>query len=234
MTKHKARLVAKGYVQRHGVDYDEVFAPVARLDSVRLLLALVAHAGWTVHHMDVKSAFLNGELEETVFVAQPPGFEVEGQEHKVYQLRKALYGLKQAPRAWNAKLDSCLQSLGFVRSELEHAVYAWGDGEARVLVGVCVDDLIITGADEHQLGNFKEEMKQLFAMSDLGSLSFYLGIDMKQHSTGITICQSAYAAKILERSGMAGCNSCQNGYANRCLRVQEHCWMPKIPCSHTP
>jgi hypothetical protein len=97
--KHKARLVAKGFVQRHGVDYDEVYAPVARLESVRLLLALAAHDGWPVHHMDVKTAFLNGELDEEVCVCQPPGFELPGRNGKVLRLRKALYGLKQAPRS---------------------------------------------------------------------------------------------------------------------------------------
>ncbi|KAF0932405.1 hypothetical protein E2562_010320 [Oryza meyeriana var. granulata] len=93
------------------------------MESVRLLLAVTAHAGWGVHHMDVKSAFLNGELAEEVYVQQPPGFAVDGQEHKVYRLRKALYGLRQAPRAWNAKLDDSLMSLGFQRSITEHAVY---------------------------------------------------------------------------------------------------------------
>ena len=106
--KHKARLVAKGYVQQHGIDYDEVFTPVARL-----MLALAASAGWQVHHMDVKSAFLNRELEEEVYVSQPPGFTVDGKEHLVLRLHKALYGLKQAPRAWNTKLDACLSKLGF-------------------------------------------------------------------------------------------------------------------------
>jgi hypothetical protein len=94
VVKHKARLVAKGYVQREGVDFEKVFAPVARLDSVRLLLALAAHEGWLVHHLDVKSAFLNGDLKEEVYVMQPPGFVKEKQQHKVYRLMKALYGLK--------------------------------------------------------------------------------------------------------------------------------------------
>src|SRR6185312_2692389 len=102
VTKHKARLVAKGYVQQPGIDFDEVFAPVARIESVRLLLALAAQEGWPVHHMDVKSAYLNGELQEEVYVRQPPGFVVEGQEDKVLRLDRALYGLRQAPRAWNA------------------------------------------------------------------------------------------------------------------------------------
>jgi hypothetical protein len=98
VVKHKARLVAKGYAQRQGVDFEEVFAPVARIEIVRVLLALAAQSGWEVHHMDVKSAFLNGDLTETVFVQQPPGFNV-GNKGKVLKLKKALYGLKQAPRA---------------------------------------------------------------------------------------------------------------------------------------
>jgi hypothetical protein len=120
IVRHKARLVAKGYVQRAGIDYDEVFAPVARLESVHLMLAVAAHQGWEVHHMDVKSAFLNGELKEEVYVAQPPGYVVKGAEHKVLRLRKALYGLKQAPRAWNAKFDATMLALGFQRSSSEH------------------------------------------------------------------------------------------------------------------
>jgi len=114
VVKHKARLVAKGYAQVQGVDFDEVFAPVAKIETVRVLLALAAQGGWEVHHMDVKSAFLNGDLTETVFVKQPPGFIV-GSGDKVLKLRKALYELRQAPRAWNAKLDRELLALGFVR-----------------------------------------------------------------------------------------------------------------------
>jgi len=113
ITKHKARLVAKGYVQRQGVDFDEVFAPVARLESVRLLLAHAASEGWAVHHMDVKSAFLNGVLQEEVYVEQPLGFVLKGHELKVLHLVKALYGLRQAPRTWYSKLDESLINLGF-------------------------------------------------------------------------------------------------------------------------
>jgi len=105
VVRHKAWLVVKWYAQRHGIDYDEVFAPVACMEAVRLLLALAAHEGWQVHHMDVKMTFLNGDLQEEVYVQQAPGFAQPGQEHKVYRLHKALYGLHQAPRAWNRKLD---------------------------------------------------------------------------------------------------------------------------------
>jgi hypothetical protein len=134
--KHKARLVAKGYAQREGVDFKEVFAPVARIETVRVLLALAARNGWKVHHMDVKSAFLNGDLVEEVYVQQPPGFVVEKGSGKVLKLKKALYGLRQAPRAWNAKLDRELLSLGFVRNPLEHAVYRRTKGKEYLLVGV--------------------------------------------------------------------------------------------------
>jgi hypothetical protein len=204
--KHKARLVAKGYVQRAGVDFDEVFAPVARLDSVRLLLAIAAHCGWEVHHLDVKSAFLNGELEEEVYVTQPPGFEQAGEEEKVLRLSKSLYGLRQAPRAWNAKLDTTLLSLGFQRSPSDHAVYVRRDGEERVLLGVYVDDLIITGSSTEVVARFKEQMLSTFSMSDLGLLSFYLGIEVQQSSSGITLKQAAYAAKLVDRAGLSGCN----------------------------
>src|SRR5438128_7417642 len=136
IVKHKARLVAKGYVQQLGIDFEEVFTPVARVESVRLLLALTAHRGWSVHHMNVKSVFLNGDLQEEVYVIQPSGFVITGKEHKVLRLHKALYGLRQAPRAWNAKLYATLEALGFTRSESEHAVYARGQGSARLLVGV--------------------------------------------------------------------------------------------------
>jgi hypothetical protein len=111
--KNKARLVAKGYVQQAGVDFDEVFAPVARMESVRLVLVLAADEGWEVHHMDVKTTFLNGELAKEVYVQQPEGFITAGEEHKVLRLRRALYGLRQAPWAWYEKLDGTLHKLGF-------------------------------------------------------------------------------------------------------------------------
>ena len=206
--KHKARLVVKGYSQRQGVDFDEVFAPVARMETVRVLLALAAHGGWQVHHMDVKSAFLNGELAEEVYVQQPPGFVDESSPQSMLKLSKALYGLKQAPRAWYAKLDSSLVDLGFARSPLEHAVYRRGDKDNYLLVGVYVDDLIITGTCVEEIVAFKAEMHRLFKMSDLGLLSYYLGIEVKQEDGEITICQRAYAEKILVRAGMGECNAC--------------------------
>ena len=117
--KHKARLVAKGYTQQQGVDFDEAFVPVARLDTVRVILAVAANRRWQVDHLDVKSVFLNGELREELYVAQPEGYVVQGKENFVYKLHKALYGLRQAPRAWNTCLDKSLKNLGFIKCTQE-------------------------------------------------------------------------------------------------------------------
>ena len=209
IVKHKARLVAKGYGQEQGIDYEEVFAPVAHMESVRLPIALAAQEAWKLHHMDVKTAFLNGEQEEEVYVRHAPGYIEEEAEHKVLKLKKALYGLKHAPRAWNMKLDKTLLSLGFEKCPLEHALYKRGKGAGHLLVGVYVDDLLITGANEGEIAKFKLQMKDLFKMSDLGLLSYYLGIEVQQRPGVITLCQEAYAKKILERCGMEECNPFQ-------------------------
>ena len=156
--KHKARLVARGFAQRKGIDFEEVFASVMCMESIRLLLALTAAKDWRVHHLDIKSAFLNGELAETVFIRQPPGFVVKGAEHRVLRLRKALYGLWQTPRAWNAKLDATLGELGFTQCATEHTLCTWRRGKEELVVGVYVDDLIITGARAEDIDSFKREM----------------------------------------------------------------------------
>jgi hypothetical protein len=207
--------VAKGYAQSEGVDFDQVFAPMARTETVRLLIALAAQQGWKVHHMDVKSAFLNGDLREEVYVQLPPGFVVKGSNGKVLKLNKALYGLRQAPRAWNEKLDSELLKLGFVKNPLEHAVYRRTDKLGYLLVGVYVDDLIITGSSEVAIDEFKKEMKKSLSMSDLGLLTYYLGIQVEQKEGVTTLCQGSYALKILENAGMKGCNPCHVPMENR-------------------
>ena len=179
IVKYNARLVARGFVQREGIDFEEVFAPVTRMESIHLLLALAVAKDWHVHHLDVKSAFLNGELAKTVFVRQPPGFAVKGEEHRMLRLCKTLYGLRQAPRAWNAKLDATLGELGFQWCETEHALYTRRRGKEELVVGVYVDDLIITGACTEDINSFKREMAACFQMSDLGALSYYLGIEVR-------------------------------------------------------
>ncbi|GJV63136.1 ribonuclease H-like domain, reverse transcriptase, RNA-dependent DNA polymerase [Tanacetum coccineum] len=153
--KHKARLVAKGYIQQHGIDFEEVFAPVARMETIRLLLAIAANNKWEVHHLDVKSAFLHGDLKEEVYVTQPEGFIKRQDNGKVYRLIKALYGLRQAPRAWNIKLDNTLKSLDFKKCALEQAIYTKTSKDSILLIGVYVDDLIITGTPKKEIDKFK-------------------------------------------------------------------------------
>lgn len=117
INKLEARLVVKGYLHQPGVDYTDTFVPMARNDTIRLLVALAAKQGWKIYHLDVKSTFLNGLLEEDIYVEQPEGFTVSGEEEKVYKLIKALYGLKQAPRAWCSRIDAYLLQNGLVKSE---------------------------------------------------------------------------------------------------------------------
>ncbi|CAH9125411.1 unnamed protein product [Cuscuta epithymum] len=208
IVNYKARLVAKGYVHNYGIDYQEVFAPIARMETVRTLLALTAQRGGETHHMDVKTAFLNGDLEEDVYVKQPEGFIDKENPNKVLKLHKALYGLKQAPRSWNIKLDKCLKSLTFEKCPFEHAVYARQDKNHIMIVGVYVDDLILTCSSSEIIYNFKIEMQKRFEMNDLGLLSYYLGIEVQQRGESITLCQAGYARKLLEKLGMAECNTC--------------------------
>jgi hypothetical protein len=156
----------------------------------------------------VKSAFLNGDLTEIVFVQQPPGFILQKGD-KVLKLKKALYGLRQAPTTCNAKLDKELNALGFVRTKLEHAFLKRSDSKSFLVVGVYVDDLIISRPDVSDINQFKQEMKIRFGMSDLGLINYYIGIEVKQGSNRITLSQSPYVVKILESIRMMNCNSCE-------------------------
>lgn len=203
VVKHKARLVGKGYVQKQDIDFEEVFAPVARLDTVRLLMAYAANNGWKIHRLDVKSAFLHGDFEEEVYVSQPEGYAVKGKEQHVLKLSKALYGLRQAPRAWNVKLDKSLKKLNFRRCLSEQAVYTRGTRSNTVILGVYVDDLIVTGGNADQISLFKRQMMIEFEMTDLGLLSYYLGIEVEQKEDHITMKQSGYAKKVLMQFGMS-------------------------------
>ncbi|KAL8133800.1 hypothetical protein AgCh_009024 [Apium graveolens] len=139
-----------------------------------------AKNGWLVHHLDVKSAFLNGELKEEVYVSQPEGFEKPRKEHLVYKLSKALYELRHAPRAWYAKLSKCLEGMGLCCCPYEHALYTKIEAGEILIVALYVDDLLMTGTNEEVIKKFKKQMAEHFEMSDLGNLSYYLGIEVNQ------------------------------------------------------
>ena len=206
--RKKARLVAKGYAQQPGIDFQETFAPVARLDTVRALIALAAQKGWLLYQLDVKSAFLNGELIEEVYVEQPQGFVAKGEEDKVYKLRKALYGLKQAPRAWYSQIDGYFLEKGFCKSKSEPTLYVKHQGESRILiVALYVDDLVFTGNDKKMIEEFRREMMMKYEMSDLGLLHYFLGMEIYQDDDGVFISQKNYAEKVLKKFRMFGCKS---------------------------
>ncbi|GJT47683.1 ribonuclease H-like domain, reverse transcriptase, RNA-dependent DNA polymerase [Tanacetum coccineum] len=196
----------RGHKAQLKMDFEEVFTPVVRMEAIRLLLAIAATNKWEVHHLDVKFAFLHGDLKEEVYVTQPEGFIKRQDNGKVYRLIKALYGLRQAPRAWNIKLDNTLKSLDFKKCALEQAIYTKTSKDSTLLIGVYVDDLIITGTPKKEIDKFKAQMEEKFKMSDLGLLAYYLGIEVTQTNGDISIKQSAYASKILKEAGMLDCN----------------------------
>lgn len=204
MQKHKARLVARGFTQKPGIDFFETFAPVARLETIRTLIALAAQKNWLIYQLDVKSAFLNGVLEEEVYVEQPQCFLVEGGEDKVYKLKKALYGLKQAPRTWYAEIDKYFSHSGFQKSQNEPTLYILKNGASILIVSLYVDDLIFTGNDEHLVQQFKKNMMSTYEMSDLGLLHYFLGIEVSQTENGIFISQKKYAENILKKLNLLG------------------------------
>jgi hypothetical protein len=176
------------------------------MESVRLLFALAAQEGWHVHHMDVKSVFINSDLNEEIYVHQRTGFAIPDKEGKVLHLRMALYDLRQAPRAWNAKLDSTLKGMVFRQSPHEAAIYRWGNGGNALLVGVYVYNLVIIDTKDAEVAAFKKEMKVTFQMSDMWLLS-YLGIEVHQGDSGITLRHTAYAKRVVELVGLTDCNS---------------------------
>lgn len=208
--KYKARLVAKGYAQCYGIDYTEVFAPVARLDTIRTILAVAAQSNWEIFQLDVKSAFLHGELKENVYVQQPEGFIKKGEEEKVYKLRKALYGLKQAPRAWYSRIEGYFLDEEFERCPSEHTLFTKTKGGKILIVSLYVDDLIFTGNDRAMCDEFKKSMMMEFEMSDLGKMKHFLGVEVKQSVNGIFICQKRYAREVLARFGMEESNAVKN------------------------
>ncbi|GJZ02757.1 putative ribonuclease H-like domain-containing protein [Tanacetum coccineum] len=189
VVRNKARLVAQGHRQEEGIDYDEVFAPVARLEAIRLFLAFASYMGFLVYQMDVKSAFLYGEIEEEVYVTQPKGFEDPYFPKHVYRVVKALYGLHQAPRAWYARLSAFLLQHNYRRGTIDKTLFIKKDSRDILLVQVYVDDIIFGSTNKTWCEEFEVLMKGEFEMSDMREMSFFLGLQVKQLPDGIFISQ---------------------------------------------
>ncbi|KAJ3704813.1 hypothetical protein LUZ61_008518 [Rhynchospora tenuis] len=201
--RYKARLVALGNRQVEGIDYNETFAPVAKMVSVRTFLAVAAIKGWILHQMDVHNAFLHGDLHEEVYMKLPPGF-THSQTGKVCRLRKSIYGLRQAPSMWFSKLTSALESYGFVQSKADYSLFTWHKGNAFLAILVYVDDLVIAGNSECAICEFKQYMSSMFHMKDLGKLKYFLGIEIARGPLGLFLCQRKYVLDILAECGLLG------------------------------
>ncbi|GJW98994.1 retrovirus-related pol polyprotein from transposon TNT 1-94 [Tanacetum coccineum] len=197
--KNKACLVAKGYRQEEGLDFEESFAPVARLEAIRIFMANAASKNMTVYQMDVKTTFLNGELREVVYVSQPEGFVDPDRPHHVYRLKKALYGLKQAPRAWYDTLSKFLLAQGFSKGVVDPTLFIRKIGKHTLHVQIYVDDIIFASTDPTDCDRFSTEMSSKFQMSMMGQISFFLGLQISQNPRGIFINQSKYANEILKK-----------------------------------
>ena len=178
METFKARLVAKRYTQKQGIDYDETFSPVAMLKFIRILLSTTAALDYEIWQMDVKTTFLNGHLEESIYMVQSDGFKAKGQENKVCKLLKSIYGLKQASRSWNIRFDQAVKAYGFEQNVDEPCVYKHFKDQKVVFLVLYVDDILLIGNDTGVLTSVKVWLAKQFDMKDLGEANFVLGIQL--------------------------------------------------------
>nr|GEU38469.1 putative ribonuclease H-like domain-containing protein [Tanacetum cinerariifolium] len=199
---NKAWLVAQGHTQEECIDYEEVFAPVARIESIQLFLAYASFMGFMVYQMDVKSVFIYETIEEEIYVCQPLGFKDPDYLDKVYKVVKALYGLHQAPRAWYETLANYLLENGFQRGKINQTLFIKKQRGDILLVQVYVDDIIFGSTNKELCKAFKKLMNDKFQMSSMGELTFFFGLQIKKKDDGIFISQDKYVAKILRKFGL--------------------------------
>ncbi|KAK9074591.1 hypothetical protein SSX86_007189 [Deinandra increscens subsp. villosa] len=206
--RHKARLVAKGYNRKEGIDYQETFSPVSRKDSLRIVMASVAHFDLELHQMDVKTAFLNGDLHEDVFMTQPEGFKSEGQEHLVCKLKKSIYGLKQASRQWYLKFDEVMKRNDFIKNQVDQCTYLKMSGSNFVILVLYVDDILLASNNLDLLHESKRLLSHHFDMKDLGEASYVIGIEIHRDRANGTLglSQKAYIDRVITRYNMQHCS----------------------------
>ncbi|MDV3143325.1 MAG: reverse transcriptase domain-containing protein, partial [Sweet potato little leaf phytoplasma] len=206
--RYKTRLVAKGYTQQEGLDFIETFSPVAKLVTVRVLLTMAISFNWPLVQLDVNNAFLHGDLFEEVYMDLPLGYEpkvIDSTEKRlVCRLNKSIYGLKQASRQWFAKFSDTLITLGFTQSKADYSLFVKGTGNNFLALLVYVDDVIITGANMNLVERLKHLLNECFKLKDLGSLKFFLGLELARSSQGISISQRHYTLQLLEDTGLLG------------------------------
>jgi hypothetical protein len=200
--RNKARLVAQGYSQVEGLDFGETFAPVARLETIRILLAFAASKGFKLYQMDVKSAFLNCVIQEEVYVRQPPSFESPKYSDRLYKLSKALYGLKQASQAWYARLKTFLLEHGYVMGSVDKTLFTLNHGTDCLLVQIYLDDIIFGDSSHTLVSRIQGMMESEFQMSMIGELTFFLGIQVKQTKKGTFVHQAKYTKDLIKKFNM--------------------------------
>nr|GEZ61825.1 retrovirus-related Pol polyprotein from transposon TNT 1-94 [Tanacetum cinerariifolium] len=205
--KNKARLVAQGFRQEEGIDFEESFTPVAKIEAIRIFLANATHKNMTIYQMDVKTDFLNGELKEEVYVSQPEGFVNQDNPSHMYKLKKALYGLKQALRAWYDMLSSFLISQQFSKGVVDPTLFIRHAGNDLLLVQIYVDDIIFASINTAMCDEFANQITNKFKISMMEQLSFFLGLQISQSPRGIFINQSKYASKIVKKYGLHSTDS---------------------------
>ena len=201
--KYKARLVIKEYRQREGLNYFDTYSPVTRITSIRMMIAIAALRGLEIHQMDVKTSFLNGDLDEEIYMEQPEGFSALGLYKKVYKLVKSLYGLKQAPKQWHEKFDNAILSNGFRINECDKCVYVKDTDKGYVILCLYVDDLLIVGSNDEMIKATKRLLNSKFDMKDIGLADVILGVKITKTSGGIVLSQAHNVNKILEKFGKA-------------------------------
>jgi hypothetical protein len=203
--RYKARLVAKGFTQTHGIDYMETFSPVAKLNTVRVLLSLAANLDWPLHQLDVKNAFLHGDLDEEVYMDIPPGCTGSAETKIVCKLERALYGLKQSPRAWFGRFSSAMRKYGYHQSNSDHTLFLKHRQSKVTALIVYVDDMIITGDDAEEISRLQEQLSTEFEMKNLEGLKYFLGIEVARSKDGIFLSQRKYVLDLLTEAGLLEC-----------------------------
>ena len=206
--RFKARLVAKGYAQKYGIDYDEIFSPIVRFSSIRFLLAFAVQRDFLIHQMDVETAFLNGKLDEEIYMQQPEGYLKPGEEHLVCKLEKSLYGLKQSSRCWNKAFREGVEKIGFTQASADPCVFIRKE-DTLTIIAIHVDDLMILAENILEMQRLKDSLKLQFKMKDIGELHYYLGVCIVQDREGkqVYIHQGQYIEKMLKKFGQTEAKS---------------------------